>query len=203
MHERSTSCAPRWPRGLAGNAVARSGLVGETHVASRTPMPVLWAGLLAFACSGTGRCRGERIDGTGRRGAHRGCLGRTSRVSSSSASAPAPTTMPLVDSLFAAAGVGGVIAARASLSGAAHAARRRSVRLLRWRRLRPCNCLAHSGQAEHGASLALQGLLARVRTRLAAWSGAVRRAQCDRVSVALAGAELALAGVEFPIPSMR
>lgn len=104
--------------------------------------------------------------------------------------------------LAAAGGIGGVIAAKASLSGALS------------------GCQAEIGaaaamaaaaaveladgtpeQAGHAASLALQGLLGLVCDPV----GGLVEVPCvvrngTGVAVALAGAEMALAGVEFPIP---
>ncbi len=109
---------------------------------------------------------------------------------------------PLVDALLTAAAVGGVIATRASLSGAAG------------------GCQAEIGSAAamaaaagvemaggtpacsgHAASLALQGLLGLVCDPV----GGLVEVPCvarnaTGAAVALAAMEMALAGIEFPIP---
>jgi len=108
----------------------------------------------------------------------------------------------LVDALFAAGAIGGVIAARATLSGAAGG----------------CQAEVGSGaamaaaaatqlmggtpeQVGHAASLALQGLLGLVCDPV----GGLVEIPCvarnaTGAAVALAAAEMALAGVEFAIP---
>lgn len=108
----------------------------------------------------------------------------------------------LVEALFCAAGIGGVFAARATLSGAAGGcqaevgtgaamAAAAAVEL----------CGGSVAQAGHAASLAMQGLLGLVCDPVA---GLVEVPCVHRnatgVGVALAAAEMALAGVEFAIP---
>ena len=104
--------------------------------------------------------------------------------------------------LAAAGGIGAIIAAKASLSGAASGcqaeigsaaamAAAAAVQL----------CGGTPTQAGHGASLALQGLLGLVCDPI----GGLVEVPCvvrngTGAAVALAGAEMALAGVEFPIP---
>ena len=108
----------------------------------------------------------------------------------------------LVDALFAAAGIGGVIAARATLSGAAGGcqaeigsgsamAAAAAVQL----------CSGTPAQAGHAAALALQGQLGLVCDPI----GGLVEVPCvyrnaTGAAVALASAQMALAGVEFPVP---
>lgn len=108
----------------------------------------------------------------------------------------------LVDALFVAAGIGGVIAAKATLAGAlggcqaeigsgAAMAAGAVVAL----------CGGTPAQSGHAASLALQGLLGLVCDPV----GGLVEVPCvarnaTGSAVALAAAEMSLAGVEFPIP---
>lgn len=104
--------------------------------------------------------------------------------------------------LAAAAGVGAIIAAKASLSGAVggcqaeigSAAAMAAAAAVQLGGGTP-------GQAAHAASLALQGLLGLVCDPI----GGLVEVPCvvrngTGVAVALAGAQMALAGVEFPVP---
>jgi len=108
----------------------------------------------------------------------------------------------LVDALFAAAGIGGVIAERASLSGAASGCQAEIGSAAAMAAAAAVQLLDGTPeQAGHAASLALQGLLGLVCDPV----GGLVQVPCvvrnaTGASVALAGAELALAGVEFPIP---
>lgn len=108
----------------------------------------------------------------------------------------------LVEALFAAAAIGGVIASKATLSGAvggcqaeigsgAAMAAAASVELLG----------GSPAQAGHAASFALQGLMGLVCDPV----GGLVEVPCvarnaTGAAVALAAAELALAGAEFPVP---
>ncbi len=108
----------------------------------------------------------------------------------------------LVSALFTAAGIGGVIATRATLSGAAGGcqaeigsgaamAAAAAVEL----------CGGTPAQSGHAASLALQGLLGLVCDPV----GGLVEVPCvarnaTGAAVALSAAEMALAGVEFPLP---
>jgi len=112
------------------------------------------------------------------------------------------TDAQLVEALFTAGAIGGVIAARATLSGAAGGcqaeigsgaamAAAAAVQL----------CGGNPKQAGQAASLALQGLLGLVCDPV----GGLVEVPCVHrngtgAAVALAGAEMALAGVEFAIP---
>jgi len=108
----------------------------------------------------------------------------------------------LVEALFAAAGIGAIIAARATLAGAmggcqaeigsgAAMAAAAAVEL----------CGGTPRQAGHAASFALQGLLGLVCDPV----GGLVEVPCvarnaTGAAVSLAGIEMALAGMEFPIP---
>jgi L-serine dehydratase len=112
------------------------------------------------------------------------------------------TREQLALALAAAGGIGSIIAAKASLSGAASGcqaeigsaaamAAAAAVQL----------CGGTPEQAGHGAALALQGLLGLVCDPV----GGLVEVPCvvrngTGAAVALAGAQMALAGVEFPIP---
>jgi L-serine dehydratase len=114
----------------------------------------------------------------------------------------AATREQLALALAAAGGIGSIIASKASLSGAASGcqaeigsaaamAAAAAVQL----------CGGTPQQAGHAASLALQGLLGLVCDPI----GGLVEVPCvvrngTAAAVALAGAEMALAGVEFPIP---
>lgn len=108
----------------------------------------------------------------------------------------------LVEALFCAAGVGGVFAARATLSGAAGGCQ---AEIGTGAAMAAAAAVELSGgtpsQAGHAAALAMQGLLGLVCDPVA---GLVEVPCVHRngtgVAVALAGAEMALAGVEFAIP---
>ncbi len=108
----------------------------------------------------------------------------------------------LIDALFAAAGIGGVFAARATLSGAAGGcqaeigsgaamAAAAGVQL----------CGGSPAQSGHAASLAMQGLLGLVCDPV----GGLVEVPCVHrngtgAAVALSAIEMALAGITFPIP---
>lgn len=108
----------------------------------------------------------------------------------------------LVEALFCAAGTGGVFAARATLSGAAGGCQ---AEIGTGAAMAAAAAVELSGgtpaQAGHAAALAMQGLLGLVCDPVA---GLVEVPCVHRngtgVAVALAGAEMALAGVEFAIP---
>ena len=108
----------------------------------------------------------------------------------------------LVDALFGAAGIGGVIAARATLSGAAGGCQ---AEIGSGAAMAAAAAVQLSGgtpeQAGHAASLALQGLMGLVCDPI----GGMVEVPCVHrnatgTAVALASAEMALAGVEFPVP---
>lgn len=189
--------------GLTGEARSRSGLVGgdAAKVAASHAGPVggLFAETVASALA-TGEVNAS--------------MGRIVAAPTGGASGVLPAVLlgvgerfgadddALVSALFAAAGIGGVIAARATLSGAAGG----------------CQAEVGSGaamaaaagvqlaggtpeQAGHAASLALQGLMGLVCDPV----GGLVEVPCVHrngtgAAVALAAIEMAMAGVEFPIP---
>jgi L-serine dehydratase len=108
----------------------------------------------------------------------------------------------LVDALFTAAAVGGVIAGRASLSGAAGGCQAEIGSAAAMAAASGVEMLGGTPAASgHGASLALQGLLGLVCDPV----GGLVEVPCvvrnaTGTAVALAGIEMALAGIEFPIP---
>ena len=108
----------------------------------------------------------------------------------------------LVDALFAAAGIGGVIAARATLSGAAGGCQ---AEIGSGSAMAAAAAVQLAGgtpaQAGHAASLALQGQMGLVCDPI----GGLVEVPCvyrnaTGAAVALSSAEMALAGVEFPVP---
>lgn len=104
--------------------------------------------------------------------------------------------------LAAAGGVGAVIAAKASLSGAVSGCQAEIGSAAAMAAAAAVQLYGGTpGQAAHAASLALQGLLGLVCDPV----GGLVEVPCvvrngTGVAVALAGAQMALAGVEFPIP---
>jgi L-serine dehydratase len=104
--------------------------------------------------------------------------------------------------LAAGGGIGAIIAAKASLSGAASGCQAEigsAAAMAAAAAVQMCG--GSPAQAGHAASLALQGLLGLVCDPVAGLVEVpcvVRNA--TGAAVALAGAEMALAGVEFPIP---
>ena len=108
----------------------------------------------------------------------------------------------LVDALFAAAGIGGVIAARATLSGAAGGCQ---AEIGSGSAMAAAAAVQLAGgtpaQAGHAAALALQGQMGLVCDPI----GGLVEVPCvyrnaTGAAVALSSAEMALAGVEFPVP---
>ncbi|MDY0088037.1 MAG: L-serine ammonia-lyase, iron-sulfur-dependent, subunit alpha [Coriobacteriia bacterium] len=108
----------------------------------------------------------------------------------------------LVDALFTAGAVGGVIAARASLAGASGGCQAEIGSAAAMAAAAGVEMLGGPPEASgHGGSLALQGLLGLVCDPV----GGLVEVPCvarnaTGAAVALAGIELALAGVTFPIP---
>lgn len=189
--------------GLAGDARSRSGLTGgdAARVAHSQAGPVggTFADAIAAALA-TGEVNAA--------------MGRIVAAPTGGASGVLPAVVlavgaqqgasedELVDALFAAAGIGGVIAARATLSGAAGGCQ---AEIGSGAAMAAAAAVQLSGgsaeQAGHAASLALQGLLGLVCDPV----GGLVEIPCVQrngtgAAVALAGAEMALAGVEFPIP---
>ncbi len=114
----------------------------------------------------------------------------------------AATREQLALALAAAGGIGAIIAAKASLSGAASGCQAEigsAAAMAAAAAIQLCG--GTPVQAGHAASLALQGLLGLVCDPI----GGLVEVPCvvrngTGAAVALAGAEMALAGVEFPIP---
>ncbi len=108
----------------------------------------------------------------------------------------------LIDALFCAAGIGGVIAARATLAGAAGGCQ---AEIGSGAAMAAAAAVQLAGgtpeQAGHACSLALQGLMGLVCDPI----GGLVEVPCvvrngTGAAVALAAAEMALAGIEFPVP---
>ncbi len=188
--------------GLSGNARSRSGFVGgdASKVASSQAGPLggTFADTIAAALA-TGEVNAS--------------MGRIVAAPTGGASGVLPAVLlglgaqysaseeALTEALFAAAGIGGVIATRATLSGAAGGcqaeigsgaamAAAAGVEL----------CGGTPAQAGHAASLALQGLLGLVCDPV----GGLVEVPCvfrnaTGAAVALSAIEMALAGVEFPL----
>ncbi|MBK5211498.1 MAG: L-serine ammonia-lyase, iron-sulfur-dependent, subunit alpha [Coriobacteriia bacterium] len=108
----------------------------------------------------------------------------------------------IIDALFVSAGIGGVFAARATLSGAAGGCQAEIGTGASMAAGAVTSLLGgNPEQVGHAASLAMQGLLGLVCDPVAGLVEipcVVRNA--TGAAVALAGAEMALAGVVFPIP---
>lgn len=190
-------------RGLATSASSRSGFTGgdAARVASSTAGPVggpFTAAIAASLATAEVNAAMGRIVAAPTGGAS-GVLPAVLLTVGERAGA---TDDALVEALFCAAGIGGVFAARATLSGAAGGcqaeigtgaamAAAATVEL----------CGGTPAQAGHAAALAMQGLLGLVCDPVA---GLVEVPCVHRnatgVGVALAAAEMALAGVEFAIP---
>ena len=189
--------------GRTGEIHSRSGLTGgdAAKLASSTAGPVggLFADVLASALA-----TGEVNAAMGRIVAAPtgGASGVLPAVLTSIARTTSASDDDLVDALFAAAGVGGVIASRATLAGAmggcqaeigsgAAMAAAAAVQLLGGTPL----------QSGHAATLAIQGLAGLVCDPV----GGLVEVPCvvrnaTGAAVALAATEMALAGIEFPIP---
>ncbi len=189
--------------GLSGNARSRSGFVGgdASKVASSQAGPLggTFADVIAAALA-TGEVNAS--------------MGRIVAAPTAGASGVLPAVLlavgaqagaseeELTDALFAAAGIGGIIAARAMLSGASGGCQ---AEIGSGSAMAAAAAVELSGgtpeQAGHAASLALQGQMGLVCDPV----GGLVEVPCvfrnaTGASVALAGAEMALAGVEFPIP---
>lgn len=189
--------------GLDGRPRSRSGLVGgdAARIAGSVAGPV--GGIFSAAIAGA-VATGEVNASMGRVVAAPtgGASGVLPAVVLAVAENRGATDQQLVDALFAAGAIGGVIASRATLSGAAGGcqaeigsaaamAAAAAVQL----------CGGTPEQAGHAASLALQGQLGLVCDPV----GGLVEVPCVHrngtgAAVALAGAEMALAGVEFALP---
>lgn len=203
MHDALRVMRAAVEQGLSGEARSRSGMTGgdAARVARSDNGPV--GGLLgravaaALATAEVNASMGRIVAApTG------GASGVLPAVLLTVGSSRGASDEALVEALFAAAGIGGVLAARATLSGAAGGcqaeigsgaamAAAAAVEL----------CGGTPEQAGHAASLALQGLLGLVCDPV----GGLVEVPCVHrnatgAAVALSAAEMALAGVEFPVP---
>ena len=189
--------------GLAGRAHSRSGLIGgdAARVAASTAGPLggTFANVLAAALA-TGEVNAS--------------MGRIVAAPTGGASGVLPAILvnigakyaasedQLIDALFAAAGIGGVIATRATLSGAIGGCQ---AEIGSGAAMAAAAAVQLAGgtpaQSGHAAAFALQGLLGLVCDPV----GGLVEIPCvfrnaTGAAVALSGVEMALAGVEFPIP---
>ena len=189
--------------GLGGSARSRSGFVGgdARRVADSQAGPI--GGTFADAIA-AGLAVGEVNAAMGRIVAAPtgGSSGVLPAVVLTVGAQRAASESELVDALFAAAGVGGVIASRATLSGAAGGCQ---AEIGSGSAMAAAAAVQLSGgtpaQSGHAASLALQGQLGLVCDPI----GGLVEVPCvyrnaTGAAVALASAEMALAGVEFPVP---
>ena len=189
--------------GLAGRAHSRSGFVGgdATRVLASKVGPIggTFADVLAAALA-TGEVNAS--------------MGRIVAAPTGGASGVLPAVLltvgseygasedRLIDALFAAGGIGGVIASRATLSGAIGGCQ---AEIGAGAAMAAAAAVELAGgtpaQAGHAAALALQGQMGLVCDPV----GGLVEIPCvfrnaTGAAVALASAEMALAGVEFPIP---
>lgn len=189
--------------GLSGNARSRSGFVGgdasKVAASMAGPLGGTFADTIAAALA-TGEVNAS--------------MGRIVAAPTGGASGVLPAVVlavgaqrsaseeALTEALFAAAGVGGVIATRATLSGAAGGCQ---AEIGAGAAMAAAAAVELSGgtpeQAGHAASLALQGQMGLVCDPI----GGLVEVPCvyrnaTGSAVALAAAEMALAGVDFPVP---
>ena len=189
--------------GLSGEVRSRSGLTGgdaaKVTASTRGPLGGPFSATLAAALA-TGEVNAS--------------MGRIVAAPTGGASGVLPAVLlevgrlrgatdeQLVDALFVAAGIGGVFAARATLSGAAGGCQ---AEIGTGAAMAAAAAVALSGgsaeESGHAASLAMQGLLGLVCDPI----GGLVEVPCvvrnaTGAAVALAAAELALAGVELPDP---
>ena len=189
--------------GLSGQARSRSGFVGgdASKVAGSQAGPLggTFADVIAAALA-TGEVNAA--------------MGRIVAAPTGGASGVLPAVLlgvgaqiaasedALTEALFAAAGIGGVIASRATLSGATGGCQ---AEIGSAAAMAAAAAVEVSGgtplQAGHAAALAMQGQLGLVCDPV----GGLVEVPCvyrnaTGASVALAAAQMALAGVEFPIP---
>lgn len=190
-------------QGLAGNVVSRSGLSGGDAVRLSAHHPDV-----------AGPCVSKAIARALAVAEVNASMGRVVAAPTGGASGMLPGVLltlaeehrvpdhDLVSALFAASAVGGVIAARASLSGASGGCQAEVGSAAAMAAAAAVELLGGTPeQAGHAASLALQGLLGLVCDPVAGLVEVpcvVRNA--TGTAVALAAAEMAMAGVRFPIP---
>lgn len=190
-------------RGLAGDVRSRSGLVGgDAHKVATSengPVDGMFADTLAAALA-TGEVNAA--------------MGRIVAAPTGGASGVLPAVLltvgarvdatddDLVDALLLAGAVGGIIATRATLSGAAGGCQAEIGSGAAMAAAAATHlCGGTPSQCGHAAALALQGLLGLVCDPV----GGLVEVPCvarnaTGSAVALAGAQMALAGIEFPIP---
>jgi len=189
--------------GLAGDARSRSGLTGgDARRVSESSLHV------------AGGSFGATVAAALAVGEVNAAMGRVVAAPTGGASGVLPAVLRTVGrdrdasrdqlalALAAAGGIGAIIASKASLSGAASGCQAEIGSAAAMAAAAAVHlCGGTAAQAGHAASLALQGLLGLVCDPVA---GLVEVPCVVRngtgAAVALAGAEMALAGVEFPIP---
>lgn len=189
--------------GLSGKARSRSGFVGgdaaRVLASQAGPLGGTFADVLAAALA-TGEVNAS--------------MGRIVAAPTGGASGVLPAVLfsvgsefgasedQLIEALFAAAGIGGIIASRATLAGAIGGCQ---AEIGSGAAMAAAAAVELAGgtpvQAGHAASLALQGQMGLVCDPV----GGLVEIPCvfrnaTGAAVALASAEMALAGVEFPIP---
>lgn len=203
MRETLTVMREAIDRGLSGKAHSRSGLVGgdAARVGAYTGGPVggrFTATLAAALATAEVNAAMGRIVAAPTGGAS----GVLPAVLVRSAEAAGFDDEALVDGLFTAAAIGGVIAARATLSGAAGGCQAEIGSAAAMAAAAVTELYGGTPeQAGHAASIALQGLMGLVCDPI---SGLVEVPCVARnatgAAVAMAAVELALAGVVFPVP---
>lgn len=190
-------------RGLAGEAHSRSGLTGgdAARLAASDAGPVggTFSATLAaaLATAEVNAAMGRIVAApTG------GASGVLPAVLLTLAERHGASDEALVDALLVAAGIGGVIAARATLAGALGGCQAEIGSAAAMAAGAATAMLGGTAeQSGHAASLALQGMLGLVCDPV----GGLVEVPCvvrnaTGAAVALAGVEMALAGIEFPIP---
>jgi L-serine dehydratase len=190
-------------RGLEGEARSRSGLTGQDASKLADAGPGVVGGVFT-----------ETLAAALATGEVNAAMGRIVAAPTGGASGVLPAVViqvgaacaadddALVDALFVAAGVGGIIAARATLSGAAGGCQAEiGSAAAMAAAAATILCGGTPTQAGHAASLALQGLLGLVCDPI----GGLVEVPCvvrnaTGAAVALAATDMARAGIEFPVP---
>lgn len=190
-------------RGLSGDARSRSGLVGGDAALVAAAGPGVTGGFLASAIAAA-LATGEV----------NAAMGRVVAAPTGGASGVLPAMLEtirikidadedlLVDGLLAAAGVGSVIAARATLSGAAGGCQAEIGSAAAMAAAAAVEMLGGTPEASgHAAAFALQGLMGLVCDPV----GGLVEIPCvvrngTGIAVALAAVEMAMAAMTFPIP---
>lgn len=190
-------------RGMAGDARSRSGLVGGDAARIAGSTSPLVGGLFASAIAGA--LATAEVNAA---------MGRIVAAPTGGASGVVPGVVlavaehlgadddAVIDALFASAAIGAVIAARATLSGAAGGCQAEIGSASAMAAAASVQLAGGSPEASgHAASFALQGQLGLVCDPV----GGLVEVPCvarnaTGAAVALAAAELALAGATFPIP---